>query len=86
MTPARDLAQELVEYDRRLAADVLAHIVTALGGEIEGDEREPEVLAAALQRVSLSTITGSTTNEWKQDLAHFERTKSLGGALVDALA
>lgn len=96
MAPSDDLARDLVEFDERLAVDVLDSIVTRLGSpESDG---EPDLARAfkflsdpekarlrALRRLGDVDDSPSTTTEWKSQFAHSERLRTFGLALVDAL-
>ena len=96
MTPSDDLARELVEFDERLAADVLAGVVQRLGG---GDgEGDPDLAVAAkflgdpeqarlrsLRRLGDVDDSPASTGEWKSQFAHSERLRTFGLALVEAL-
>jgi hypothetical protein len=95
VAPSDDLAERLVEFDERLATDVLGAVATRLGGADTGD---PDLRAAreflsdpekarlpALRRLGDVDDSPSTTSEWKSQFAHSERLRTFALALVDAL-
>ena len=95
MTASDELANRLVEFDERLAVDVLTAIQTRLGG---GDSDEVDLPSAraflddperaqlpALRRLDDVAESPATTSEWKSQFAHSERLRSFGLALVEAL-
>ncbi len=94
MAPSDELARQLVGFDERLAAHVLAAVQARLGG---GESEEIDLPRAreflsdpeqarlrALRRLSDDDSPGSTA-EWKSQFAHSERLRSFGLSLVDAL-
>ncbi len=94
MAASQELASGLVEFDERLAVDVLAGVVQRLGG---GDG-EPDLAAwskflgdpeqarlRSLRRLGDLDDSPATTSEWKSQFAHSERLRTFGLALVEAL-
>jgi len=96
MTPWQDLARDLVDFDERLALDVLAGVVSRLcGGDGDG---EPDLAQIAkflgdperarlrsLHRLGDVDDSPASTSEWKSQFAHSERLRTFGLALVQAL-
>ena len=97
MPEAQELARRLVEYDQRLAEDLLEMICSQLGGpaadgsaavhEMQSFLSDPEVARSR----SLSRLEGdvaespSTTSEWKAEFSHSERLRGLGLAIAERL-
>ncbi len=95
MPPCDELARQLVEFDERLAAHVLAAVQARLGG---GDSEEPDLPRSreflsdpekarlrSLRRLTDIEESPVSTAEWKSQFAHSERLRSFGLSLVDAL-
>jgi hypothetical protein len=74
MAGSNDVARALVDYDARLAEQVLRLLAGELGVRSDGDVPH---LQAALQDV-LEDGSTKTTAEWKAGFAHVERMRSLG--------
>ena len=89
MSRAGEVAWALVEYDRRVAAHVLALICANLGGPAADGEFDLDRM-----RTFLSVPNGNlaevgdpqtTTAEWKAEFAHYEGMRALGAELADLL-
>ncbi len=81
MKPGDELAQEILDYDRGVAEQLLTLIVRELGGSTG------EAPAAFLSRISPpATRTATSTAEWKLDFAQYERLRELGLALANRLS
>ena len=76
------IARGLVEFDRALAQSVLELIAHELGAEEPGDLPQ---IRAYLSRADAHDTSSTSTAEWKYGLARFERLRSLGLALCEAL-
>ena len=88
MRPVEELAEQLVQYDRRLARHVAATIVERLGGGPTGPDDDLARLHAFLARTDAAAAQdepSKTTAEWKIDFAHYERLRMLGLLLVELL-
>ena len=92
-----ELAERLVDYDERLAYEILELVVSSLGGPAPDGRHDVERLRGYLSQLDvghsrpltrLGDVTDSpaTTEEWKTEFHHFERMKALGLALADRLA
>jgi hypothetical protein len=95
MPPSDEVARRLVQYDERLAEDVLALICAQLGGPVTEGKWDPgqmrdfmaDPAAARLRSLSeLSEVDETTTAEWKSQFARSERLRTLGLALADLVA
>lgn len=96
MPRTAELAQRLVEFDERLAGEILELICEQLGGPAERGRADVRgmrnFLASAdvahsrpLSRLSDVGDAPSTTSEWKTEFSHFERLRTLGLALSELL-
>ena len=93
MSPSRELAELLVDYDPQLAHRVLDAIIELLGGRPAGDDvaRGRAFLSEADRGGRLSRhgqvgeAAATTTAEWKAEFTRHERLRSLGLALADRL-
>jgi hypothetical protein len=92
-----EVADRLISYDRRLAADVLELVVQQLGGPVANGRHDiwhsRQYLAQLevartprLVRLSDPTKGDSSNAEWKAEFAHAEHLRALGAALADALS
>jgi hypothetical protein len=86
VTPAEQLADLLVSYDRGLAERVAELLVAALGGPPASARDEPGRLYTWLAQHGASSPPESvTTAEWKLDFAHRERLRQLGLCVTELL-
>ena len=89
MTRAHELAAALVDYDEQVAMRVLAHLCADLGGPAaEGDVDVSRMKAFLSQPHAGLPEVGdpqTTTAEWKEELGHYEASRSLAAALASAL-
>jgi DNA-binding transcriptional ArsR family regulator len=96
MAPSHELARDLVDYDERLAVDVLMGVAQRLGGASGDDEPDLTQIAKflgdpeqarlrSLRRLGDVEDAPATTGEWKSQFAHSERLRTFGLALVEAL-
>ena len=96
MPHTADLAERLIDYDERLAREILELVVRNLGGPSDG-QADLERARAFLNQVELShsrhltrlgdvASSPATTEEWKTEFHHFERMKRLGLALAERLS
>ena len=97
MPHGQGLAKHLVEYDRRLAADVLEMICETLGGPVAHGDHNVEKIRAFLHQADVGRApqlapmsdvgdAPSTTEEWKLEFSHHERLRSLGVHLAELLS
>lgn len=96
MPGTADLAEQLTEFDERLAGDLLELICAKLGGPAaEGDRDMAKIRAfladseaarsKPLERMSDVADSPATTSEWKSEFGHSERLRALGLALAKRL-
>ena len=97
MAQANELARKLVEYDERLALELLERICGELGGPPSDGDRDvgemrdflsdPEAAQSRpLTRLGDVADSPATTSEWKSEFSRSERMRALGLALADRLA
>lgn len=96
MPHTADLARRLVDYDERLARDVLELVCARLGGPAEEGGADVETMRSFLANADVARSqplsrlgdvgdAPSTTSEWKTEFSHVERMRTLGLALSDLL-
>ncbi len=96
MPQTAELAETLIDYDERLAREILELVVKNLGGPSNGTA-DLDRLRTFLNQVELShsshltrlgdvASSPATTEEWKTEFHHFERMKRLGLALAERLS
>ncbi len=89
MTRAHELAEALVEYDEQVAMRVLAHLCADLGGPAAAGDLDVSRMKAFLAQphAGLPEVGDpqTTTAEWKEELGHYEASRSLAAALASVL-
>jgi hypothetical protein len=82
-----DLADRLVEYDRRFALDIVGLVVARLGGPADGSADLPRLhsFLARTDAAATQDEPSKTTAQWKLDFAHQERLRLLGLLVAELL-
>lgn len=93
MAGADELAHQLVEYDDRLALEVLTLLEGRLGGKRSGSISEKVEFLADPEQARLRTLirledvasAAGSTGEWKTEFGHSERLRRIALALAREL-
>ncbi len=96
MPPADDAARALVDYDERVARDVLDLILDRLGAPADGGHGNMETVRSFLAQVEVARAphlarlgsvedAPATTEEWKFEFHYHERLRALGVTLAELL-
>ena len=87
MLAPRDLAEALVDYDRRLAVDLLDAIYDRLDGPPSNPRPSPQQIRVFLANPNPSPRDlNKSTREWKIAFGEVERARAFGLALAELLA
>ncbi len=90
MARAAELARELVDYDERIAARVLAGLCADLGGPAADGDVDVARMKAFLSQPDPGQLPEvgdprTTTAEWKEEFGRYEATRALAAALASLL-